>query len=61
MKITNKLAEFKQWIIRIVSGSTSNKCKHLNKKEVWREYPDAYIEYECLDCGERIFEDMYNS
>lgn len=37
------------------------KCKHLNKKEVYRDYPDAYIEYECLDCGEVIFEDMYNS
>ena len=61
MKILNKLAEYKQWIIRIVSGSTSKKCKHLHTKETCRDYPDAYIEFECLDCGEKIYEDMYNS
>ena len=60
MQKTSKLVQFKQWILHIVSGSTSKKCKHLNKKEVYRDYPDAYIEYKCLDCGERIFEDMYN-
>lgn len=38
----------------------TKKCKHMNKKEIWRDHPDAYIEYECLDCGERIFIDMYN-
>ena len=59
MKILNKLAKCKQWIIRIVSGSTS-KCKHFNTKETWRDYPDAYIEFECLDCGEKIWEDMYS-
>jgi hypothetical protein len=58
---TNKLAQFKQWVLSIVSGSTFNKCKHSNKKEVYRDYPDAYIEYDCLDCKEKIFEDMYNS
>ena len=61
MQKTNKLAQVKQWILSIVSGSTSLKCKHLNKKEIYRDYPDAYIEDECLDCGERIFEDMYNN
>jgi len=55
------LKKLKTLILNIVSGSTSNKCKHLNKKEVWRDYPDAYIEYECLDCGEIIYDDMYNS
>ena len=60
MKILNKLVECKQWVIRIVSGSTSKKCKHLNTKELYRDYPDAYIEYKCLDCNERIFKDMYN-
>jgi hypothetical protein len=48
-------------ILYNVSGSTYGKCKHINKKEIYRDYPDAYIEYECLDCGERIFEDMYNN
>ena len=57
-QLTFKLAQFKQWILSFVRGNTS--CKHLNKKEVWREYPDAYLEFKCLDCGERIFEDMYN-
>lgn len=61
MQKQNKLAQIKQWILSFVSGITSNKCKHLNKKEVWREYPDAYIELECLDCGETIYEDMYNN
>jgi len=42
-------------------SSSNNKCKHPNKTEVWREYPDAYIEYKCDDCGEHIFEDMYSS
>lgn len=55
------LIKIKQWFLYIVSGSNYGKCKHFNKKEVYRDYPDAYIEYECLDCGERIFEDMYNS
>jgi hypothetical protein len=61
MKILNKLSECKKWIIRIFSGSTSKGCKHLHTKETWRDYPDAYIEFECLDCGEKIYEDMYNS
>jgi|GEM_PF-6022753 len=55
------LKKLKTWILHIVSGITSNKCKHLNKKEVYRDYPDAYIEYECLDCSKRIYDDMYNS
>lgn len=37
----------------------SRKCKHLNKKEMFRDYPDGYIQYKCLDCGEEIFVDMY--
>lgn len=37
------------------------KCKHLNKKEVFRYYPDAYIEFKCLDCGAEVFKDMYTN
>ena len=55
------LSKIKQWFLYIVSVSTYGKCKHLNKKEVYRDYPDAYIEYQCLDCVERIFEDMYKA
>jgi len=36
------------------------KCKHTNKKEVSRDYPDAYVKYKCEDCGEYVYEDMYN-
>ena len=56
--LTNKLVQFKQWFLSIVGGSSSLNCEHVNKKEVYRDYPDAYIEYECLDCGERLFDDM---
>lgn len=43
-----------------VNNSTYEKCNHLNKKEIYRDYPDGYIRYECLECGERIYKDMYN-
>ena len=55
------LKKLKTWILHIVSGSASNKCKHLYTKETWRDYPDAYIEFECLDCGEKIYKDIYNN
>ena len=55
-RLKQTLSKIRQWFF----VNTYGKCKHLNKKEVYRDYPDAYIEYQCLDCVERIFEDMYN-
>jgi len=59
-RLKQTLSKITQWFLYIVSGSTYGKCKHLNKKGIYKNYPDAYIEYECLDCGEIIFEHMYN-
>ena len=57
-RLLSILLQFKQLILPIVLGSTSNECEHINKKEIFRYYTDAYIEYDCLDCGEKIFEDI---
>ena len=59
-KLKRTYINIKQWFLHIVSVSTFENCKHLNKKEVYRDYPDAYIELECLECGEMIYDDMYN-
>jgi hypothetical protein len=59
-KLKRTYINIKQWFLYIVSGSAFENCKHLKKKEVHRDYPDAYIEFECLECGEMIYEDMYN-
>jgi len=59
-RLKQTLSKITQWFLPLVSGSTYGKCKHLNKNGIYKDYRDAYIEYECLDCGERIFEHMYN-
>lgn len=60
-KLKRTYINIKQWFLCIVSGSTFENCKHLNQKEVYRDYPDAYIESECLECGEMIYDDMYDN
>jgi hypothetical protein len=56
-RLKQALSKIRQWFF---VNTWHGKCQHLNKKEVYRDYSDAYIEYECFDCAERIFENMYN-
>ncbi len=37
----------------------AQKCQHINKTEVWRDYQDAYIKFRCDSCGEAIYESLY--
>ena len=53
MNIINKLSKF---ITNIFINN--KKCKHINKKELYRDYQERYVLYECLDCKEKIYEDM---
>ncbi len=36
------------------------KCTHKNKTELKKDYFEAYIIYQCNDCGHLFYEDMYN-
>lgn len=48
----------KKMIDRLKKKFLKRKCKHLNKKEVFRYYPDSYIIFKCMDCGEEIYEEL---
>lgn len=36
----------------------NDKCRHENKVHKRDYYQDGYSEYECLDCGEDVCEDL---
>ena len=55
--IGNIFRKIKQWLLT----NNNPKCKHIHKTEIYQDYPDAYIEYVCDDCGKEIFEDMYSN
>jgi len=62
-KLIQYFGRFIEWLtFGIISHDYHpKKCKHKNKKEIYIDYPDAYIEYECVDCKHRLFEDLYNN
>ena len=45
------MKKIKEWFNNLFAS------KHIHIEEVYRDYPDRYIKYLCLDCGETIFED----
>ncbi len=49
-----KIPQLVEWLDK----KLKKRCKHLNTEFVYRDFAESYIEYKCLDCGEKIFEDL---
>lgn len=50
-----RLMSVREKLIRYIITSL---CKHRNKLEIYRDYPDRYIKFKCEDCGEEVYEDL---
>lgn len=53
---SEELKHIRKWID--IELKIKKKCKHLEKEEIFRSYPDQFIQEKCLFCGEKFYSDL---
>ena len=45
-------------VVRFTISSSKPKCKHVNCVEIYRDYAEAYVIDECVECKKKIYSDI---